>query len=387
VVRKDLVDSGKYKNPRDLRGMKIGVLTLGGNADFNVRRALKLGDVAADSVQITTLSFPDAVVAFSNKSLDAAFEVEPFVTIAKARGAAVLEIPQGSTSPPIPTIVLFANQSFAAAHKEAVERFVTALLRGQREFMADSSADGPGKDELIENNVECALAVQRAHIYGFNNAYVCDAAERFPDRLKALCMVDALDPEIREQVHHWVGTRGSVGIRMTEPSKGAPPDWFASDAALAAWDACAELGGSVRLHLYRWNREACLAALKPILARYPDTTIVVDHLSNIAAEEGAPDYGVDRHLLELVEHPNVCLLFSTINLGKLAARQVSAAPVLQRVVAAFGADRVMWGSDIAQSKGSYAEMLELAAHAVADLRPDERRQVLDVTARRVYWRF
>ncbi len=151
VVRKDLVDSGKYKNPRDLRGMKIGVLTLGGNADFNVRRALKLGDVSPDSVQITTLSFPDAVVALSNKSLDAAFEVEPFVTIAKARGAAVLEIPQGSTSPPIPTIVLFANQSFAAAHKEALERFVTALLRGQREFMADSSADGPGKDELIRS--------------------------------------------------------------------------------------------------------------------------------------------------------------------------------------------------------------------------------------------
>jgi NitT/TauT family transport system substrate-binding protein len=151
VVRKDLVDSGKYQQPKNLRGMKIGVLTLGGNAHFNVLRALKAASVSESGVQITTLSFPDAVVALSNKSLDAAFEVEPFITIAKAKGAAVLEIPQGQTSPPVPTIVLFGNQSFADNHKEAVNRFVTALLRGQRDFIADSSATGPAREELIKS--------------------------------------------------------------------------------------------------------------------------------------------------------------------------------------------------------------------------------------------
>lgn len=151
VVRKDLVDSGKYKQPKDLRGMKIGVLTLGGNAHFNVLRALKPAGLGDADVQITTLSFPDAVVALSNKSLDAAFEVEPFITIAKAKGAAVLELPQGQTSPPVPTIVLFGNQSFVSSHKDAVSRFVTALLRGQREFIADSSATGPAKEELIKS--------------------------------------------------------------------------------------------------------------------------------------------------------------------------------------------------------------------------------------------
>lgn len=238
---------------------------------------------------------------------------------------------------------------------------------------------------MDENGVERALAVQRAHIYGFNNAYVCDAAARHPDRLRALGMVDALAPDIRQQVRYWVGERGAVGIRLTEPFKGADPSWFASGEAMAAWETVSELGGSVRLHFYRWNRVACLAALKPILAAFPQTTVVLDHFSNIASETGAPDHGVDAPLLEMVEHANVYLLYSMINLGKLAAQDLPAAPMVERVVREFGADRVMWGSDVAQSKGAYAEMVALAHASVSGLSAEDQRKVLHDTARALYW--
>ncbi len=189
VVRRDLVEAGKYKRPQDLRGMRIGVLTLGGNAHFNVLRALQQAGLSDADVHITTLSFPDAVVALSNKSLDAAFEVEPFISLAKTRGAAVMAIPQGQTSPPLPTIVLFANRDFAQANKEAVSRFVTALLRGQREFIRASASGGPAREELIRSlqahtpvkdvNLLRAIGLPNAEPNGASNAAALAEVQKF----------------------------------------------------------------------------------------------------------------------------------------------------------------------------------------------------------------
>ena len=61
-----------------------------------------------------------------------------------------------------------------------------------------------------------------------------------------------------------------------------------------------------------------------------------------------------------------------------------AAPVVQRVVQAFGADRVMWGSDIAQSPGSYAEMVGLGLEATRTLGETDRAQVLYGATAAVY---
>ncbi|AKC69451.1 amidohydrolase family protein [Pandoraea oxalativorans] len=266
-------------------------------------------------------------------------------------------------------------------------RYVPAPLSGTLE---DSAFDNPVTAErllalLDANGIDRALAVQRAHIYGFKNDYVCDAAAQYPERLRALCMIDALADDAAQTVRYWVGERGSVGIRMTEPHKGADCSWFAADAALRAWDAVADAGGSVRLHFYRWNRVAALEALAPIVRRYPNTPVVLDHFSNIVGEAGAPDHGVDDALLRFVDAPNVYLLYSMINLGKLAALKLPSAPVVERVVRSFGADRVMWGSDVAQSKGEYADMVGMAHESVSSLSCADQRKVLHGTAAAVYW--
>jgi L-fuconolactonase len=237
---------------------------------------------------------------------------------------------------------------------------------------------------LDRHQVERAVLVQRAHIYGYDNSYVVDAAERYPDRFRALCMIDPLDPEAPERIRHWVTERGAVGIRMTEPYQGADTSWLHSPRASAAWEAAAALRVPIRLHLYRWNRVACLAAIAQVLPRFPHATIVLDHLSNLAAEEGAPSYGFDAALRPLRESANVLLLFSTINLAKLAAQQLPAAPVIEHLTREFGAHRIMWGSDIGQSQGAYREMCALADAAVSALDRADRRRVLYTTGRAVY---
>jgi predicted TIM-barrel fold metal-dependent hydrolase len=211
-----------------------------------------------------------------------------------------------------------------------------------------------------------------------------DAAAAYPDRLRAVCAVDAQAPDAARQVRHWVGERGAVGIRLTEPHRGADTSWFDSPAALTAWEAAADLGVPVRLHFFRWNRAAGLPAVAAVLRRFPDTPVVVDHLSNLSAEEGPPDYGLDAPLADLIEHDNLFLLLSTINLARLATDGAAAAPVIEHLVGAFGASRIMWGSDIGQSKEPYDRMCALADTAVTGLPAEARRQLLHETGRKVY---
>jgi L-fuconolactonase len=75
--------------------------------------------------------------------------------------------------------------------------------------------------EMDRNDVVRAVAVQRASIYGYDNSYVCDSAAKYPDRLVAVCAIDAVNPRGPEHVQHWVRERGAVGIRLMELVKGS----------------------------------------------------------------------------------------------------------------------------------------------------------------------
>ena len=266
------------------------------------------------------------------------------------------------------------------------ERYPPTPLSGT----LDRKLDDPITVELLLHamdalQIERAVLVQRAHVYGYHNDYVVDAAARYPSRLVAVGCVDAADPQGPERVRYWVRERGAVGIRLTEPHKGSGTGWLASAAALDTWRAATELRISVCLHMYRWNRVESLVALLDVLRVVPTAQIVIDHVSNFAAEEGPPHHGVDAPLAALVAFPAVSLKFSMINLSKLAAQGIDAAPAISQVVQMFGADRVMWGSDIGQSTGSYASLLDLGRAATKTLSSEHQIAAMGATAQRVYW--
>jgi L-fuconolactonase len=238
--------------------------------------------------------------------------------------------------------------------------------------------------EMDAAGVERAVLVQRGHVYGFDNSYVCDAAAAWPERFAAVCSVNGLDPACGEQVRHWTQDRGGAGVRMMEPFKGADPSWFAGETARPIWRTASELDVPVCVHFFRWNREAGLPALKAVLEEFRDVTVVVDHFSNMACEAGPPDHGLDAIFRAVADFPRVSTKFTTLPLGGLKAQGVDAAPVVRRVVEVFGAERVMWGSDIAQSKGAYDWMVGLGSDAARLLSQDERAQVLGGAAQAVY---
>ncbi|MCW3838317.1 amidohydrolase family protein [Sphingomonas canadensis] len=240
--------------------------------------------------------------------------------------------------------------------------------------------------EMDASGVEKAVLVQRGSIYGFDSSYVCDSAARHPARLAAVCSIDAAAADCGAAVEHWIRDRGAAGIRLMELVRGMGIGWLDSPLARDAWKAAAELEAPVCVHLFPWNRAEGLTCLAGILRDIPNVTVVIDHFGAIASDAGPPDHGVDELLEQVAAFDGTTIKFTTIPLGRLDKAGIDYRPVVERVAALFGPDRMMWGSDITQSPGSYAYMADLGRSSVEGFGAREREQILSGTAERVYGR-
>jgi len=237
---------------------------------------------------------------------------------------------------------------------------------------------------MDDHGIERMCAVQRAHIYGYDNRYVIDSAKCYPDRMRAVVAIDANHPNAVREIHRWVD-QGAAGIRFAALNpQVTDTDWFASPAALEAWDAAEKAGLSICLHVFRPIREKMLADLLPLLDRFTGVNVIVDHVSNAVLESGPPTHGIDAPLLALTLKPNVFFKLTTINLRRIVEAGRPAAPVLEHLVAQVGADKIMWGSDIGQTKGSYAGMVELIRESAQSLSVASQAFVFGKTCEMIY---
>lgn len=239
-----------------------------------------------------------------------------------------------------------------------------------------SDMDGAG--------VTHAALVQRGSVYGFDSAYVCDSAARFPTRLSAVCSIDATQANCAEQVRYWVEDRGAAGIRFMELVKGVDISWLDSASGREGWALAAALGVPVCVHFFPWNRVEGLTRLSAIMTDIAGLTVVIDHFGAIQSDAGPPDHGVDEITSAIARFEGVTMKFTTIPLGRLDQAGIDAQPLLRRMVDLFGAERIMWGSDIAQSPGSYDYMTQLGRSSVGALSAAAQDQILFRTAKRIY---
>ena len=252
------------------------------------------------------------------------------------------------------------------------------------------------KPEVLENHmtvedllarmsvleVSRAVVVQRAHVYGFDNAYVLSAVRDRRDRLAAVACLDSTAPAAGATAAALVAA-GASGLRFTTAGQHAEDTaWLSGPYAVEVWKTAHRCGASLCVHLSRSNRDAGVAALVPLLARFPSVPLVLDHVGNPTSE--GPHFGLSA-LDPLVSSGNVKAKISTINFGYVRKAGDDVADFTAAVVARFGAERVMWGSDVAQSHGDYAGFVADAQAAVASLPAGARDAVLGATAASVYF--
>jgi NitT/TauT family transport system substrate-binding protein len=152
MVRKDLVDSGRYKKLSDLKGMRVAIGAPGTGTASALNETLKLGGLRYGDVQVLYLGFPEHLPAFLNKGIDAAISNEPTMTLEIEQGAAVRIVGNDVTYPDQQTAVVFYSERFIASRRDVAERFMRAYIRGVRLYndaLKDGRLAGPKADLII----------------------------------------------------------------------------------------------------------------------------------------------------------------------------------------------------------------------------------------------
>lgn len=242
---------------------------------------------------------------------------------------------------------------------------------------------------MQDENVDGAVAVQKRMVYGYDNSYILDSSGAYPDLFSAVVILDAEDAATPALVRQLVRTNGLAGVRLFggRRADGSMP-WLDSPAALKTWDVVQECGLVMDLEvLPKGGGGPSIPAIIALARKYPAIRIVLDHLLEPEMEAGespAGDFGLDERYQALSGEPNIFLKFTSINLDICREAGVPADRVLRRAVDMFGADHLMWGSDIGTSSGTYKEMVQRFLDSAALLAPPEQAAVFHDTGRRVF---
>jgi len=176
MVRKDLVDSGRYQSPRDLKGWKVAVPAPGTGTSTSLDRLLASVGLSIKDLDLTYLAFPQMVPAFNNKGIAAGFVTEPSLTALAASGAAVPVARDDEMFPNHQIAVTLYSGRFIEKDRDAAVRFMRALLRGNRDYndvVKDGRLAGPGAEAIIAILTEYSLIKDPA-IYRRIGVHGCD---------------------------------------------------------------------------------------------------------------------------------------------------------------------------------------------------------------------
>ncbi|MDP2659621.1 MAG: ABC transporter substrate-binding protein [Dehalococcoidia bacterium] len=150
VIRKDLWDSGQVRGAKDLKGKKVGVTSLAGGSEAAFAYLLKPVGLSVKDLDLVSLSYPDMLVAFGNKGLDAADMTEPTLSSVVSNGLAVTW--PGGTRSATYGGVYQAGDIIASAqfdkNIDVARRFMVAYLKGVRDYN-DAFVKGKGKSDIV----------------------------------------------------------------------------------------------------------------------------------------------------------------------------------------------------------------------------------------------
>ena len=234
---------------------------------------------------------------------------------------------------------------------------------------------------MAEENVVAIAAVQKGMIYRTDNSYIVDAADIFPDLMRAVIIVDPQAPETPGMVRD-LAPRGIVGIRFFGVGIKDKRSWLSSPEALEVWALADALNLIVDIEAPGVGGEILIPVVEAMADRFPNLSIVLDHVFMPVVT--APDFGIDSKFDGFAARKNIYVKFTSLNMDVIREQGIAPEAVLRRTVDFFGADKVMWGSDIGTSSGTYKEMVERAIDSTRLLDEEERRKVLHDTGRQVF---
>ncbi|HXQ27840.1 MAG TPA: amidohydrolase family protein [Gemmatimonadales bacterium] len=224
--------------------------------------------------------------------------------------------------------------------------------------------------QMDRNGVERAVLVQMNG--QADNAYQFEVMRLFPDRFASVVWFQADEPGACDQLRR-LADRGISGVRL------APTIRSPGDDALAVWRTASDLGLTVSCG--GSTEEFARRQFAELVHALPNLRIVLEHLGG-RNNPGADSWEDRRRVFELARFPNVSI--KVHGLGEFCRRRLPVVepfpferpipPLLDLAYQAFGANRMMWGSDYppVSAREGYRNALRLTLAEFASRSEEDR---------------
>jgi predicted TIM-barrel fold metal-dependent hydrolase len=225
--------------------------------------------------------------------------------------------------------------------------------------------------------------------YGFDNRYLLDMIALYEGTFVGTAVIDPGGDDPGGLMAELAKKRVRAFRIYPGLGKGGKPNEVTGERWLepAGFAAMFAAGAKNNQALSCLINSDALPELDRMCRKYPDTPVIVDHLCRIGVDGTIRDKDVDG-LCDLAKHERVMVKVGAFYaLGKKQPPYTDLAPLIQRVVRAFGAKRCMWESDCPFQvvEGKYQDSLDLVRKRLDFLTDEDRDWLLRRTAEELFF--
>lgn len=256
----------------------------------------------------------------------------------------------------------------------------------QYPMIADPFRPRPGvgtiehlRREATAHDVGRVVLIQTGSAYRWDNRLLAATAQAHADWTVGVCTLNPAGDDSPDELERLVAGYNVKGVRVE-----AAPDGYDQPGAERLWRRAGDIGAVICAHL----RSGLLGELAALLARFPHVPVVLDHCAYPVAANGIADEAV-RQVAALARFDQLhAKLTFAVTSSQQAYPFADTHPQLRHVLAAFGPERCIWGSDFPcehwLQKATYAQHLAVFTEELG-LSAGEQEQVLGATALRLFF--
>lgn len=215
--------------------------------------------------------------------------------------------------------------------------------------------------------------------YQYDNSYMLDMIALHKDAFVGTAILDPKGKDPGSEMTA-LAKKGVRAFRIRPPHTGLPPEkWLQLDSYEKMFAAGAKNNQAMSCLI----EPNALPELDRMCKKYPNTPVIIDHLCRIGVDGKIREKDVTA-LCAMAKHKRVMVKVGAFYaLGKKKAPYTDLAPLIQRVLKAYGSERCMWESDCPfQVVGGhqYQDSVDLIRKHLDFLTAKDKEQLLQKTA-------
>lgn len=234
---------------------------------------------------------------------------------------------------------------------------------------------------MEDTGISHAVLIQPS-LYGYDNSYVADCVNQYPDQLIGVGCVDVFSETAAGQLRYWVEERGLRGVRLL-PISDPHNELLVQQGTYEVFEQAGSLGIPISLFIAPRH----VRQVEMLAKEYSATKVIIEHVGRPDEHDDGLEDAI-QPLLRLAHIPSVYVKLSGFHVISSEPYPFSDTHMIIRAIwNAFGSHRIVWGSDCpgVLKKCTYDEILKFVQQKQTFFSEEDHERILFGTARTL-WR-